>query len=75
MKNFIYKIEEVLEVNLGSIKECDQFRELEEWDSLSSLALSAMIDEEYDLIIPRTEFDKLITVGDIFNYVQSNKEV
>ena len=72
-KRFIELLADILEIPESSISLTDTFRELENWDSLSSLALSATIDEEYDLTIPRLEFDELISVGDICNYILSKK--
>jgi acyl carrier protein len=73
MEKFVSNLEEILELDLGIIKEDDNFKEFEEWDSISSLAVLSMINEEYDITIPRAEFDNLITVGDLYNYIQSKK--
>jgi acyl carrier protein len=69
MQNFIENFKEALEIEDYEVNPEDKFRDYEEWDSLAVLALLAMINEEYNLIIPRKEFEKLITIKDIFNYL------
>ncbi|MCE7994813.1 MAG: acyl carrier protein [Roseivirga sp.] len=73
MERFISKFEELLELDDGTIKKTDVFREFSEWDSLAVLGFSVMVNEEYNVIIPKVEFDKLITIGDVYNYIQSKK--
>jgi len=47
----------------------DKFRNYAEWDSLAVLSAGAMINEEYDIVIPRQKFDKIITVGELYDYI------
>jgi len=72
-ENFIELFEELLEKDENTIKTDDKFRDYLEWDSLAVLSAGAMINEEYDIVIPRKEFDKLITVGELYDYI--NKKV
>ena len=68
-KEFMKLFQETLEIEDQEVKSEDKFRDYEEWDSLAVLSLLAMINEEYDIIIPRKEFDKMVTIGDIVNYI------
>ena len=68
-ENFIELFEELLEKDENTIKMGDKFRNYVEWDSLAFLSAGAMINEEYDVVIPRKEFDKLITVGELYDYI------
>jgi acyl carrier protein len=52
----------------------DEFRDYEEWDSLAYLSIIAMIDENYDIVIPGEEFSKLNRVIDIYNYINGNHQ-
>ena len=70
MEDFIKKIEEVFEMPNGSIKQNDNFREYQEWDSLALLSLMAMLDDEYNVTIPRDDFQKLNTIEEMFNYIK-----
>jgi acyl carrier protein len=63
---------DVLELDEGSVKLEDKFRDYDEWDSLAYLGVVADIDSEFDIVIPREEFQKLITVHDLIEYL-SNK--
>ena len=67
MEDFIKKIEEVFEMPNGSITPNDNFREYQEWDSLVLLSLMAMLDDEYNITIPRDDFQKINTVEEMFN--------
>lgn len=49
------------------------FRELDEWSSLTALSVMAMIDEEYDVRIKGEDMRNAVTVGDLFNIVNSLK--
>ncbi|WP_291106546.1 acyl carrier protein [Flavobacterium sp. UBA6195] len=71
-QKFIDLFKETLEIEDRTISLSDEFRAFDEWDSLALLSVIAMIDEEYDIIIESNTFQKLQTVGDIYNYIQSN---
>lgn len=71
---FIEQFAEALEIEDASTLNVEtEFRNLEEWDSLAYLNIIAMLDEEYEIQIENAEFKKLSTIGDIINYVESNK--
>lgn len=71
MKNrFIELLKEALENDELEIKMSDNFRDYDEWDSLTLLTVIAMIDEEYDIVIEGDRFDKLSTVEDLFNEIK-----
>ena len=71
-QKFVNLFRETLEIEDREVRLTDEFRELDEWDSLALLSVIAMIDEEYDIIIESNAFQKLQTVGDIYTYIQSN---
>jgi len=49
----------------------DTFKELDEWDSLASLSLIAMLDEEYEVELESEDLDKLTTVEELYLFVKS----
>ena len=53
----------------GEVKMEDEFRNYEEWDSLASLALVSMLDDEYEINISHNEFEKLKTVKDLYDHI------
>jgi len=73
MEKFLNQMAELFERNNGDIKPNDNFREYEEWDSLTSLSLMAMLNEEYDITIPRADFEKMTTLADLYDYIQEHK--
>ena len=62
---------ECLEKEPKDIKSTDEFREYEEWDSLAYLSVIAKIDEDYHLVIPREDFQKIRTIEDLANYLEN----
>lgn len=69
-EKFLASFKEALQVDDREILMEDIFRDYEEWDSLGRLSLIAALDEEFDLQIEDSEFEKLITVGDLFKVVE-----
>ena len=70
MEKFLESMNEALERD--SIKPDDKFRDYEEWDSMAYLSVIAMIDENYDIVIPGEEFEKLNEILDIYKYINNN---
>ena len=73
MENFICLISEALEKNSEQIDKEDEFRNYKEWDSLAVLSLIAMIKQNYNITIPRKDFDELNTVSELFEYIQAHR--
>jgi acyl carrier protein len=73
LEQIIVMLEEILEIDPGTVKAEDEFREYEGWDSLAYLSVIAKIDEDYHMVIPRDEFRELRTVGALAEYVEVKK--
>jgi acyl carrier protein len=71
MNEFLLKLEDLFEMQSGSILPSDIFRDYDSWDSLALLSLMAMLEDEYGKTIPREDFEKLNTIGDLYNYIIS----
>ena len=65
------KLRDILET--PEVKETDVLRDFEMWDSLAGLSVIAMADTLYGVSLPAVELRKLITVGDLLNYLETNK--
>lgn len=53
---------------------CDtKFRDLNEWGSLTTLSIIAMVDEEYGVEIKADDLRKAETIGDLFEIVYSKR--
>lgn len=73
MENFFKILSEIFERTSDTINMEDTFRDYEGWDSLTLLGLGAMIYDEYGLTIPRSDFEKILTIQELFEYIQSHK--
>lgn len=70
-REFLKNFKEVLEIEEKEIGLDDDFRNLEEWDSLALLSVIAMIDDEYDVIIKGNQFKELKTLNEIIRYINT----
>jgi len=74
LDNIIKMMEEILERDQDTVKEGDEFREYDEWDSLAYLSVIAKIDEDYGMVIPREDFQKLRTIRALAEYLEANNK-
>lgn len=68
-EKFLELFKEVFEMEDQEVKLTDNFRDFDEWDSLTHLSLIAMLDDEFGIQIEEEELDKLNSVQDIFEKV------
>ena len=71
MNEFITKLETLLEMDCNTIKSTDFFRTYENWDSIAVLSLMAMLEDDYNSTISRENFQRLLTIEDLYNYIIS----
>lgn len=72
-QEFIEKFAEALDIDVEGLSVDTEFRKLDAYDSLAYLSVIAMLDEEYDTQIEQPVFKTLQTLGDIINYIETNK--
>lgn len=71
LKEFIENFKELFEYeDVSNINGETFFKELEEWNSLSSLSLIAMVDEEYDVMLKGDDIRNADTIEDLFMTIQ-----
>lgn len=63
-------LEELFEVNEGSLKPEMNLEDLDEWDSMTALSLIVMIDEECGKRLNGDDVKALITVKDIMDIME-----
>ncbi len=68
---FLEQMQDVLDIEDRTLTLEDNFRELEEWDSLAYLSTIAMIDDEYGVVIDSKAFRELQTLGDIAKAIEA----
>lgn len=73
IKEFIEKFAEAIDAEAEGLTAETEFRNLEEWDSVTYLSVIAMLDEEYDIQIEMAQFKQLKTLGAIAEYIENNK--
>jgi len=73
------KIDEFIELFAEQCDETDrgefiattQFKNIEEWSSLTALSVIAMVDEEYDVTLKGNDLESSTTIEDLFKLVNS----
>lgn len=71
INEFIVKFAEIFDdTDAATLSPETKFRELDEWSSLSALALIAMADEEYEVELKGDDIRKANTIADIFEIVK-----
>lgn len=68
IKEFIEKFAEAIEVeNVEALTAETEFRELDEWSSLSVMLLIAFYDEEFEKELTQDQIKKSNTLQDLYN--------
>ena len=49
------------------------FKQLDEWSSLTALSIIAMVDDEYDVIIKGNDIINSDTIQDLYNIVEKQQ--
>ena len=70
IENFKDILDEPEEINLSLET---RFKDLDEWDSLTSLSLMAMVDSEYNIKLNADEINKSETLSDLLTLIKSKK--
>lgn len=74
LKEFIENFAEQFDdTDASEIQADTEYRELDEWTSLTALSIIAMIDEEYDVQLKADEMRKTQTIQELFDLVKSKK--
>lgn len=64
-------IAEQLSIDADTVTETSRFKEDLEADSLDLFELVMALEEEYEVEIPSEELEKLLTVGDVMEYLKA----
>ena len=72
LKKFIEKLAEQFDETPAEVFNSDtEFKELEEWDSMSALSIIAMVDEEFGTTIKAEEIRSVDTVSELYDLIVS----
>ena len=67
----IAKLEDMLELDGGSLKPEMELNEIAEYDSMAKLALIVMMDDEFGRKLTGEQIQKFHTVKDILDFMES----
>jgi acyl carrier protein len=74
MENFIKNFAtQLLDQEINNISAETIFRDLDDWDSLTAMAVIAMVEDEYGVKISDDDFEKLKTIQDMYDFVMLHK--
>jgi acyl carrier protein len=71
MEKFVGDFDSAMGFEKGRSSEGTRFLDLNEWDSMATLAVIAMIDEKYGVTMEGTEIAECETLGDLGRLLQS----
>lgn len=60
--DFLNELDDIFEVELGTIKPGTAFKDLDEWDSVTLLSLVAVFEEEYGVVLSNDIIDMSDTI-------------
>ena len=60
--DFLNELDDIFEVELGTINASTIFKDLDEWDSVTLLSLVAVFEEEYGVVLSNDIIDKSNTI-------------
>lgn len=72
MEELKEKLEELLEID--NLEMNAKFTDYEEWDSLASLSILALLDSDYGMAMSHKDILSYATIGDFCKYVIENKK-
>jgi acyl carrier protein len=70
METLIQQLEAILEVE--NIDTSRKFEDFEEWDSLSVLAILALLDSDYKLNMTKKEIEVFPSIAAFIEYIEKN---
>lgn len=70
-QTFLEQMKEILDIEDRELSMEDEFKSFDEWSSLASLSLIAMVDEEYEVTLSGNDIRSAVTVQDLFNLIKS----
>jgi acyl carrier protein len=62
---FLNQIEDILEIESGTLKGDEILRDVEGWDSLATISVIAMADEQLGLTLTGNQIGRAVTVDDL----------
>lgn len=70
MKELLEMLEEIMDLDEGTLETTTVLEDIEEWDSLSALSLMAEAKKNYSKKLSADDINSFVTVQDIIDYLQ-----
>lgn len=67
-KDFLEKLEEIMDLEEGQLSMDAKLDDYEEWDSLSALGLTMFAKKELDKVISTEDLQSFVLVKDVYNF-------
>ena len=67
---FLHALEEILELDEGTLKGNEALVDMKEWDSIAFLSVIAMLDEQFNMIIQGDKLEQITKVSDLIALVE-----
>ncbi len=66
-KQFLAELETIVEMAKGALKGSEALNELPNWDSMTKLAIIAMVEQKTGLVMDGQAIGQAATIGDLFS--------
>ena len=73
-QELIELLEDVMELDEGTLKPDTRFRDFAEWNSVAHLSVVAAVDDQYDVTLPLEDFRALHTIQELSEYIHKNRD-
>lgn len=70
MKELLKMLEEIMDLDEGTLETTSVLEDIDEWDSLSALSLMAEAKKNFGKKLSADEINSFVTVQDIIDYLQ-----
>lgn len=70
-KKVINLVSQTLQCKPESLSEDSRLGCHENWDSMAQIMILSMLEEAYGILVDENNIDRLLSIGDICNYIDS----
>ena len=70
IKEKIAMLEEIMELDEGTLSLETKLEEVDEWDSIAAISYIAMLDENFSKSISAATINSFVTVADAIHYME-----
>lgn len=73
LKEKLEFLEEIMDLDEGTLSPDTVLEDIEEWDSLSRLSLTAMMKNKYNIELKATTMMDFVTINDVCNVIPNQE--